>query len=102
MSDHYVTVSGTAHDPEIAFKCRGDRDSECHNYPDCDCEAWDSSHPHPRVTHDECWLQGWFDSDQIDPSTEDGTPAVFAELVGKSGPIKITFMGDCIEWSFDE
>lgn len=63
---HFVTVTSNGEDEPstVKFECRGDRDSKCHSYPDCECEAWDDEHEseHPFVQHDDCWIQGWFDS----------------------------------------
>lgn len=105
MADHLHTVTITHRDgetlPRIEFRCAGDRTAECHRYPDCGCESWGSDedeHPHPFVEHGECWMQGWFDNDGIDPSTDllaecDITP-------GMSGPIKAWFEGEYVEWEF--
>jgi len=67
---HFVKVEPAAPDmdgwrdrPTVTFECRGDRNSKCHQYPDCDCEGWCEGHEHPSVAHDECWMQGWFDND---------------------------------------
>lgn len=71
---HYVKVetfpySGdTDFEPTAKFECPwlyGD----CHFYPACECESWDGNHlaehgpGHERVWHEECWMQGWFDSE---------------------------------------
>lgn len=73
MSEHYVTVTPGALDedadwrdrPTVKFECRGNRDSDCHSYPDCDCEYWDEDHEreHAHVKHDECWMQAFFESE---------------------------------------
>lgn len=79
--------------PSAAFECRGNEDSPCHHYPDCECESWDDEHEtdHPRVAHQECWLQGWFDGEGAVYSGEDATDwdeGLPREGMNKSGPIQ--------------
>lgn len=105
---HAVTITGTVDDPEIEFTCHGDRDSECHSYPDCECEVWGNDHAHLFVPHDDCWMRSWFDRAADDPE-EYGPihpmPDQLAEedcTVGMSGPIRTHFNGEFIEWEFIE
>lgn len=71
MSEHHVTVTPAEPDEDgwrdeatVTFECRGNRDSKCHSYPDCDCEFWNDDHDkdHPFVKHGECWMTDWFKS----------------------------------------
>lgn len=111
---HYVTVTPGTFDEDadwrdeatVKFECRGDQDSECHKYPDCDCEYWDDNHEHPRVKHDECWMQGWFESEaghsyvgaDFDDRDDNGVP----RDMDRSGPIKTTYDIDgFVEWQFE-
>ena len=109
---HYVTVTPGRADEDgwryeeaaVKFECRGNQDSECHQYPDCDCEYWDDNHEHPRVKHDECWMQGWFDSGtghvyeglDSDDRDDNGVPRDMA----RSGPITPTFEMEYVSWVF--
>lgn len=109
---HYVTLTpkthldGTELPSDLKFECRGDSSSDCHIYPACDCEYWDDDHAkeHPRVPHDECWLQGWFDNDATSYEGDDfndmddcGVPCG----VSRSGPIKTSFEVDYVGWEFE-
>lgn len=111
---HIVTVKahyidGVEMTPDVEFTCAGDSTAECHNYPDCDCEAWDDGHEdeygegHERKPHDECWMQDWFDNDEHCYDGEDsddmgdyGIPRNF----NRSGPIKASFEMEYISWDF--
>lgn len=110
---HYVTVTPGRADEDgwryeeaaVKFECRGNQGSECHQYPDCDCEYWDDNHEHPRVKHDECWMQGWFDSevghvyDGADGDDRDDT--CVPRDMSRSGPIATVFDIDgFVEWRF--
>ena len=107
---HTVTITGTPDEPAIEFRCHGDRDSECHRFPDaCACETWfpndddDSkdAEGHPRVVHDHCWMRGHFD--HADEGGVDPMPECLAESdikIGDSGPITAYFNGEFIEWEF--
>lgn len=113
---HYVTVTpGKLHEDDwrdeaqVKFECRGDRDSQCHSYPDCECESWDSEHDkeHPFAKHDECWMQGWFDSDvghvYDGPDGDDRDENCVPRDMDKSGPIVASFDIDgFVEWRFVE
>lgn len=104
MAEHLHTVTITAGDPwpNIQFTCRGNRDSECHSYPDCQCESWiPGDHEHPFVAHDECWMASWFanaHNGAIEPMPEF---LADCDLVpGMSGPIATQFCQDYVEWEF--
>ena len=100
---HYVTITDRDGFPGIAFTCRGDETADCHQYPDCRCESWDAFHEHPKVSHPECWLKMWFDSDGTDPmgySARDETITDAGYRIGMSGPIKTYFCQDYVEWYF--
>ncbi|MFC4373349.1 hypothetical protein ACFO5K_04470 [Nocardia halotolerans] len=105
---HTVEITGNPDDAatwQIKFTCHGDRDAECHQYPDCDCERWDSDHEeeqgHPLVPHDQCWMKNWFDNDCTDPYSE--TLIECDYTVGMSGPIKARFEeDDYVAWEFIE
>ena len=97
---HYVTVTQDGTDglplTRVTFECRGDETSPCHLYPACDCESWGPSHEHPHVTHDECWMQSWFDGFSADdiaanysPPSDDPDEGWYSarDLPALSGPI---------------
>ncbi|WP_280455450.1 hypothetical protein [Nocardia brasiliensis] len=99
---HFVAITGTADSPKIEFTCRGDRDAECHSFPDRDCEVWTrGDHEHPFVLHEKCWMASFFDNagwGAIDPM-----PEMLAEseiTPGVAGPISTHFNGEYIEWEF--
>jgi len=95
---HTVTIEPG---PKIRFECSGDETSACRNYPDCDCEEWElTDHKHPNQTHQECWLQAWFDNDCVGPTSDMIGDVDYT--VGMSGPIATSFEGDYIEWEFED
>lgn len=98
MTEHLHHISHT-HDTgygiRTRFTCTGDRTSPCHMYPDCDC-AVDQVHcDHEPAPHDECWIQGWMDAGCDIECGPDGEPV-------RSGPINVTWGGDCGEWEYAE
>lgn len=103
---HTVEITGGPDDPatwRIKFTCHGDSTAPCHLHPDCDCEAWDEDHEeeygHPFVPHEKCWMQGWFDNDGIDPSTDTLEDCDYRP--GMSGPVTTSpSVPDYIEWWF--
>ena len=109
---HFVTVTaqfdqdGTELNPDVKFECRGDKSSDCHRYPDCDCESWGDDHSHPKIVHDDCWIKDWFDADchAYDGDDRDemngdwGIPAG----MNRSGEVKTSFEVDYISWEFTE
>ena len=102
---HTVEIAGTEGDPAVKFTCHGDAESPCHRYPDCDCEEWPSdetAHIHPYTTHDECWMQPWFDNDCVSPASHAVIGCDLGYQVGMSGPVKTTFEGDFVGWEFIE
>jgi len=98
IAEHTVRITA---DGKVEMTCHGDSTAACHQYPDCECESGETDdHQHPFVAHDQCWMQYWFDNDDIDPSGDvlelqncDYTP-------GMQGPIAITFCHEYIEWAF--
>ena len=112
MSDnpHFVRVEPGKRDDEgwqdaatVTFQCRGDQDSACHQYPDCDCEWWDDTHEHPLVPHGECWMEGWFDngghsyeSDDSDDMQDCGIPRNLAAF----GQIAAHYEDGYVAWEF--
>lgn len=104
MTDHLhtVAITGDEDHPKIEFTCHGDRDAQCHSYPDCKCESWiPGDHEHPFVAHDECWMKSWFDN--AEQGAVEPFPENFAECEikpGMSGPIKTEFHYDYVEWEF--
>ena len=97
---HTVIITGDEDSPRIEFTCHGGTESDCHNYPACDCEGWDDDHHHPKVTHELCWMQHWFDNDCISPMAEQGALDDCEYRVGMSGPIGTEFCRDFVEWEF--
>lgn len=97
---HTVAITGDKEHPRIEFTCNGGTESACHNYPGCDCESWDDDHHHPKVTHELCWMQHWFDNDCISPMAEQGALDDCEYKVGMSGPITTEFCHDFVEWEF--
>jgi hypothetical protein len=103
---HFVTVTSSGDDtrPTVKFECRGDSDSTCHSYPDCECESWDDEHP--SVSHDECWMQGWFDADGIcyeGPDSYDMNDNCVPNGMNRSGEIAAHYECDgYVAWDFKE
>lgn len=112
---HYVKVETFPYsgdfdfEPTAKFECPwlyGD----CHFYPTCDCESWDGNHladngpGHERVWHDECWMQGWFDSDygacyegdDADDMNDSGLP----NGMNRAGEIITSWEYDYVGWEF--
>lgn len=107
---HFVTVTSNGEDrsPTVDFECRGDSDSTCHSYPDCECEYWDGDHEkdHPYVKHDECWMQGWFDADGTcyeGPDSYDMNDNCVPNGMNRSGEIDAHYEYDgYVAWDFKE
>lgn len=105
---HFVTVTsnGEYPPPTVKFECRGDRDSSCHLYPDCECEGWCEGHEHPSVAHDECWMQGWFDADAAcyeGPDSYDMHDNCVPADMNRSGEIEAHYEYDgYVAWDFKQ
>lgn len=101
---HTVTITGDEDRPGIEFTCHGDRDAECHSYPDCKCETWiRGDHEHEFVPHDECWMKSYFDNADEGGVAPPPEGLVDDDIkVGASGPITAHFNGEYIEWEFTE
>lgn len=105
---HTVAITGDEDDPRIEFTCSGTRKSQCHSYPDCDCDVYSlgaksDDAGHPFIAHDACWLQAWFDNGNVAPSPEDLTDRDFYDddiRPGMTGPIAVEFADDCVDWEF--
>ncbi|MFG1794244.1 hypothetical protein [Nocardia sp. NPDC049149] len=101
---HTVVITGDEDAPQIQFTCHGDRTSECHSYPDCQCETWiRGNHEHPFAPHDDCWMKSFFDN--ADSGGVAPPPECLADdgvELGASGPIEAHFNGEYIEWEFIE
>lgn len=97
---HTVKITGSEDSPKIEFTCHGDMSAPCHQYPICGCESWDDDHHHPKVTHELCWIQPWFDNGYISPMAEQGALDDCGYKVGMSGPIYTEFCRDFVEWEF--
>ena len=107
---HHVTVKhtrdadGEVASTQVTFECRGDRTSPCHQYPDCDCESWDAEHEkeHPKVSHEECVMKGWFDGGGCGENCyllDDDFCLNPADIPERSGPVEIEW-DECVSWSF--
>lgn len=96
---HYIThTHDTGHGINTTFTCTGDRTSPCHQYPPTELgmETWSYEDKHLFVPHDECWVRFWMeDTDCAELCCPDGEPV-------RSGPITITWNGDCVEWEYAE
>lgn len=94
---HYIThTHDTGYGIDTKFTCAGDRTSPCHQYPpdDSDVETWGESARHLFVPHDECWMTAWMeDAECAVMCSPDGEPV-------RSGPINVTWNGDCVEWEY--
>lgn len=108
---HHVTVThtrdaeGEITSTHVAFECRGDRTSPCHQYPDCDCESYDEEHDdnHQAVPHDECAVDAWFATGCGETCYTDGTLGGIYDnpdrIPERSGPVD-TEWDECIQWSW--
>lgn len=86
---HYAGYGGI----QVQFTCKGDRTAPCHMYPDCFCAVDQVECNHAPAPHDECWTQGWMDEGCDTDCGPDGEPV-------RSGPINVTWNGDCVEWEY--
>lgn len=96
MNDHlhYIThTHDTGYGIRTKFTCTGNRTSPCHMYPDCLCAVDQVPCPHERAPHEECWIQDWMDDGCSTECGPHGEPV-------RSGPIKVTWNGDCVEWKY--
>lgn len=96
---HHIThTHDTRYGIDTKFTCTGDRTSPCHQYlpDDSDVETWGESARHLFVPHDECWMTAWMeDAECAVMCSPDGEPV-------RSGPINVTWNGDCVEWEYAE
>ena len=93
---HYIThTHGAGYGVYSEFTCTGDRTAPCHMYPDCLCAVDQVPCDHEPAPHDECWRQGWMDEGCATECGPDGAPV-------RSGPITITWNGDCVTWKYAE
>ena len=110
--EHYVTVTAAPADEDgwrppalVEFECRGNRDSKCHQYPDCDCEGWDDEHEHLFVPHNECWVQGWFDSEYgavyDGEDADDMDESCVPRDMTKAGPVTVSYEDEYLSWEFE-
>lgn len=99
MTEHLHHITHT-HDGwngiRTQFTCTGDRTSPCHQYrhANAGAETWGESTRNLFVPHDECWMAAWM---------EDAECAEMCGPIGehvRSGPINITWNGDCVEWEY--
>lgn len=102
--EHRTDADGETVDTYLKFECRGDRDSTCHIYPDCDCESYDEEHEkeHPSVPHDDCVVLPWLDEccGETCFTGADGDPVDFpGEIPAGSGPISVVW-DECLSWSW--
>lgn len=113
---HYVAVESFSYSgdtdfpPLVKFECPwlyGD----CHFYPECQCESWDSDHfkehgvGHERVHHTECWMQGWFDSEcghvyEGDDADDMNDDTCLPSTMNRSGEIITSWEYDYVGWEF--
>lgn len=100
---HTVKIVETDAGLKAVFTCSADRDSDCHFYPDCDCEYIPPDHQHPKVKNDLCWMSDWFEVGAISPANDDIQAGDMAEAgysAGMSGPIGVIGDPDYLEWYF--
>lgn len=101
MTEHLHHITHTHHAGEgihTEFTCTGDRTSPCHQYPPTELgmESWSAEDAHLFVPHDQCWVQPWMDDADCDTLCgPDGAHV-------RSGPITITWGGDCVRWEYAE
>lgn len=100
MTEHLHHITHT-HDAgygvRAEFTCTGDRTSPCHQYPPAGLgmETWGETDRDLFVPHDECWIQAWMDEGCSTECGPNGEPV-------RSGPITVTWGGDCVEWKYAE
>ena len=87
---HRLTESGT-------FTCDGGPESECHQYPSCDCDYWDldGSHEHPIEGHEECWMLPWVNA--TSPTDTSANELPLDECT--PGIVSLDWDGDFVLWS---
>lgn len=107
----------------VNFTCTAPADASCRTYPSCDCEIFtecddpvlhaEDEHTetarhdysgHPYRSHQECWVQGWFDNGgaiyagpDAGGMRDDQVPAVV-----RTGHVAVSFMEDYVEWTWHE
>lgn len=91
---HHIThIHRTGEGIEAEFTCTGNHTSPCHQYPE-EAETWyEKDWPQP-VAYDACWVLPWM---------EENGCAKFCAPEGesvRSGPINVTWNGDCVEWEY--
>ena len=105
---HYMKVEADSPDedgwrgePTVKFECRAEPAAKCRTYPNCDCDGWPCDHP--EEPQDECWMQGWFDSDghffigeNSESSEENGLP----RETNHEGFIDGFYDGDFLTWEW--
>lgn len=96
---HYITHTHRVGDGiNTAFTCTGNRTSPCHQYPpdDAEMDRWSVEDEHLFVPHDRCWFAFWMNDADCDVLCgPHGEPV-------RSGPINVTWGGDCVEWEYAE
>lgn len=105
MSKHHVTIENGV---LTKFVCE-DAQGECHTYPRCDCPEWSiTAHAeeygpgHELAHHEDCWMQGWFDTPESTSYNGDGND--FGEIprdLTRDGYID-TEWDECVGWRFTE
>ncbi|MBS6030901.1 MAG: hypothetical protein KH989_09450 [Kocuria rhizophila] len=94
---HYITHTHDAgYGISTEFTCTGNRTSPCHQYPpeDAEMETWGEADRDVFVAHDDCWMKSWMeDAGCAETCCPEGEPV-------RSGPITVTWNGDCMEWEY--
>jgi hypothetical protein len=112
---HYVTVETFPYsgdydfEPTLKFECPW-KYGTCHFYPDCSCESFDPDHlkdngpGHESVWHEDCWMQGWFDSEcghvYAGEDADDMNDTCLPNGMNRKGWIDARWDYDYIEWEF--
>lgn len=106
-----MTVPKTLHrvswdGDHAAFHCDGDVTSACHNFPECDCEAWDSerhgSHSavHPDLPHAyQCWQLPWLQASDAADSYWPGT-TLNENPRHVNAAIETEWEGESLSWAY--
>lgn len=98
MSDHLHYIEHrheASYGVKTTFTCKGDRNSPCHQYPDCECDSYGEDHEHANVPHDECIWERW--AAHADCETLCGPDD--APVRGGPEPVRVWFE-ECMVWEY--
>lgn len=88
--------------------CDGATIADCHVYPDCDHENWDSDceEEHERTQHQECWKLEWVNSSWLGDTFDENYPVDYdsetATVAYPDGEVHVDWEGGWCTWGYVE